>query len=73
MIWTKIQGDSEEKVNILRDDSTGHSDKEVLMNVRLILNGCRARAVLILRIRNHRKKVKQSRYRPGVAQRVPGN
>jgi hypothetical protein len=55
LIWIKTQGDSEEKLNILRDDSAGHSDKNVRMIMRLIVNGYRDRAVLFLQIRNHRE------------------
>jgi hypothetical protein len=37
-----IQDDSEEKVNIVRDDSIGHCQKKkVQINMCQILNGCR--------------------------------
>ena len=51
----KIQGDSEESLNVLRGGSIGHSDKKVHINMRLILNCYRDRAVLILGIRDHRE------------------
>jgi hypothetical protein len=40
-----IQGDSGGKVNVLGDDSVGNCDKKVHVNMCLILNGYRDRAV----------------------------
>jgi hypothetical protein len=45
-ICVKIQDDSEGKFNILRGDSIGHCEKKVHMNMCVILNGYRDRAVL---------------------------
>jgi hypothetical protein len=40
-----IQSDSGGKVNILGGESIGHCEKRVHMNMCLIVNGCRERAV----------------------------
>jgi hypothetical protein len=40
-----IQGDSGGKVNVLGGDSTGHCEVKVHINMFVILNGYRVRAV----------------------------
>ena len=40
-----IQGDTEENVNILGSDGIGHCEKKNCMNICLIINGYRDRAV----------------------------
>ena len=46
-VITDIYGDSGEKVNIFECDSIGHCDKNIRINMCLILNRYRERAVWI--------------------------
>jgi hypothetical protein len=47
-----IQGDSGGKVTILGGDSIGHCEKKVHMNMCLLLNGYRDRAVWIYKYKS---------------------